>query len=269
MISIVRQLMRGPEFHSFAFISDDLFLVAFVDGGQLSFRVLPVTLGNSMSSAEDAQYLCEMRFPILRGTVEEVSIISEPSSTSTVPNIPAAPFTAFTDVLFTVTLRYSVGMDFESAVVFLIPRSTILYHVSCVSISSQKHLEWESWGPKGSRVLDIEPSNFWVYHSYGMKFIHTRLGEAVASMYNFNPYARRKDMNTADSHLPWKAMEKETKISGERNPFDIDVVTSLPGREASLELMADEHGWEATMITEDHVVMVQVSKSIIDVIFLQ
>ena len=143
--------MQGPEFHSFAFISDDLLLVAFVDGGQLSFRVLLVTLGNSMSSAEDAQYLCEMWFPILWGTVEEVSIISEPSLTSMVPNIPAAPFTAFTDVLFMVTLRYSTGMDFELAVVFLIPRSTILYHVSCVSISSQKHLEWESWGPKGSR----------------------------------------------------------------------------------------------------------------------
>jgi len=239
--------------------------VAFVDhGGQVSLRVLAVTPGNSMSSAEDVQYLCELRLPILRADVEGVLIISEPSPTSTSPNIPAAPFTASTDVLFTVTLSYSMDTDDDdvSAVVLLVPRSTILHQVSCVSSSPQKYVGWESWGETGSRMLDIQPSDVWVCHSYGMKFVHSRDGEAFACLYDLNPYATRKVVNTANSpDLPWKPMEKETKISGRRNPFSTDVFTSLPGREASLDLIPNEHGWEATMITGDHVVMVQVSGS--------
>jgi len=216
-----------------------------------------------MSSAEDVQYLCELRLPILRADVEGVLIISEPSPTSTSPNIPAAPFTASTDVLFTVTLSYSMDTDDDvSAVVLLVPRSTILHQVSCVSSSPQKYVGWESWGETGSRMLDIKPSNVWVCHSYGMKFIHSPDHGETASVYDLNPHATRKDVNTANPHLRWKAMEG-TKISGGRNPFRADVVTSLPGREASLNLIPNKHGWDATMITEDHIMMVQVSESTI------
>ena len=240
--------------------------MAFVDGGQVSLRVLAVTPGNSMSLAEDVQYLCELRFPQLRATVEDVSIISEPSPTSTVLNITAVPFTASTDVLFTVTLRYSMGTNFESALVLLVPRSTILYQVSCVSSSPQKYVGWETWGPTGSRMLDIEPSDVWVCHSYGMKFIH-KDGEANTSVYDLNPYATRKDVNTANPHIPWKAMKETKMIGGRRNPFKMDVITYLPGREASLKLTPNEHGWKAAMITEDHIVMVQVSESTTHTVF--
>jgi len=247
-------------------MSDEVFLAAFLDSDeQVSLKVLSVTLGNPVFSAKDVQPLCELRYPRLRAIAEgiDILIISEPTPASTVSNLSAAPFTcSSTDILFTVTLRYAIGMDVESAVVLLVPRSTILHQVSCVSSSPQKYVGWESWGETGSRMLDIQPSDVWVCHSYGMKFVHSRDGEAFACLYDLNPYATRKVVNTANSpDLPWKPMEKETKISGRRNPFSTDVFTSLPGREASLDLIPNEHGWEATMITGDHVVMVQVSGS--------
>ena len=236
--------------------------MTFVNYEQVSLRVLAVIPGNFMSSAKDVQYLCELRFPILRARVVDVSIISEPSPTSTSPNILAAPFTASTDVLFTVTLMYAIGIEVESAVVLLVPRSTILHQLSRVSSSPQKYVGWESWGETGSRMLDIESFDIQECCSYGMKFIHSPDGEEIANVYDLNPHATRKDVNIVNPHLPWKAME-ETEISGRRNPFQADVVTSLPGREAFLDLIPNEHGWVATMITEDHIVMVYVSESTI------
>lgn len=266
LILVMGQLIQSRELHSFTFISDELVLATFTDEEQVSLRVLAVTRGISIPSEKDVQYLCELRFPMLRAMAEGISISSEPSPTSTTPN-NTAPFThSSTDVLFTVTLKYSMGRNPSSFIVLLVPRSTILHHILCVSTSSQKHLKWESWGPKGSRMLDIEPSNVWVCHSYGMKFVHSPCRN-FANVYDLNPYATRKDVNSANRpDFPWGIMEKETKISGRHNPFDTDVVTSLPGREASIELIPNEHGWEATMIAEDHIVLVQVSKSTINTI---
>lgn len=226
------------------------------DDEQVSLRVLAV--GDTGS-----EYLCELRYPRLRTIVYEMSISSEPSPTSAISNIPAAPFThSSTDVLFTVTVTYSDSSSENEAITLLVPRSTILSQVSRVSASPQKYLEWESWGPTGSRMLKIKPSDVWVCYSYGMKFVHSSpAGSVFAHVYDFNPYATRTDVSSANCpHLPWKAMPMETKIRRGHNPFDIDVITSLPGRNATFHLMPSDHGWEATMITEDHIVLVQVSE---------
>ncbi|KAL4078607.1 hypothetical protein V8B97DRAFT_1880936 [Scleroderma yunnanense] len=254
-----KMLIRGREFRSFTFISDELILVVFISGGQVSLRILPV-IHELVSSASDVEYLCELRYPKLRATVDGVLIISEPSPTSTVPTNFQAPFTySSTDVLFTITLKYSLDTVSMSAVVLLVPRSTILSHVSSISTSPEKHLEWESWGAKGSRMLLLAPSDIWVCHTYGMKYIH-KDGGVSASIYDFNPYVTNKDVNTASCpRISWTAMEKETIIRGRTNPFEMDVVTSLPGRKAPLPLTPNGNGWEAAMITEDHIVMVQVS----------
>ena len=55
-------------------------------------------------------------------------------------------------------------------------------------------------------------------------------------------------------------MPMKTKIRRRRSPFDTNVTTSLPGREASIPLPPNDHGWESAMITEDHIVMISVSK---------
>lgn len=251
-------------------MSDEVLLAAFLEDGQVSLKVLSVAL-DSVSSAKDVQPLCELRYPGLRVVASDILIISEPIPASTVSNLSAAPFTcSSTDILFTVTLTYFMGSAFESAIVLLVPRSVILYQASRVSSSPQKYIEWELWGPQGSRILDIQPSDVWVCHSYGMKFVYGPDDQHAGCLYDFNPYATRKVVNTANRPgLPWKPMEKETKISGTRNPFDTDVVTSLPGCGVSLDilLLFNEDGWEATMITGDHIVMVQVSGSTINYIF--
>jgi len=142
---------------------------------------------------------------------------------------------------------------------FLVPRSTILNQLLSVAASPHKYLEWESWGPEGSRMLKLGRSEGWSCHSYGMKVVYCRLNETSARVFDFNPYTTRKDVNTARCpHLPWKYMPMETKIGRRRNLFDTDVVTCLPGREASIPLPPNTHGWENIMITEDHIAMVQV-----------
>ena len=111
-------------------------------------------------------------------------------------------------------------------------------------------------------MLKLDPSDIWACHSYGMKFVCSPDGGTFARMFDFNPYATRKDASCPQ--LPWKPMPMETKIRRRRSPFDTDVVTSLPGREASIPLPTSNNlGWESTMITEDHIVMVQVGKSTI------
>jgi len=266
------QFIELPEFTSFTFISDELVLVSFVDDDddeQVSLRILAVPPGNYVSSAGDVEYLCEFRYPRLRAScnVNDVFITPALLTASAVPDIPAAPFAhSSTDVLFTVTFKYAIDSDVET-VVLLVPRSTILNQVSSIAGSSQKYLEWESWGPAGSRMLKLNPSDIWACHSHGMKFIYSPDGGTFARLFDFNPYASRKDVNTASCpHLPWKAMSMATKIRRRRGPFDTDVVTSLPGREASIPLTPNNNGWESTMITEDHIVMVQVGTSTIHAI---
>ena len=239
--------------------------MSFVDDDeQVSLRILAVSPGNFVSSARDAEYLCELRYPRIRAScnVHDVSIASAPSTTSVLPGIPTAPFThSSTDVLFTVTFKYTIDSR-VGTVVLLVLRSTILNQVSSIAASSQKYLDWESWGPAGSRMLKLDPSDIWACHSYGMKFVCSPDGGTFARMFDFNPYATRKDASCPQ--LPWKPMPMETKIRRRRSPFDTDVVTSLPGREASIPLPTSNNlGWESTMITEDHIVMVQVGKSTI------
>ena len=257
---VLGQFIENPKFTSFAFISDELVLVPFVDDdGQVSLRILTVPHGNSVSSARDVDYLCELRCPRLLDHVRDVVMIPGSLPASAGPDIPArAPFApSSTDVLFTVIL-YPMALV-HGTVVLLVPRSTILNQVSSVAASPQKYLGWESWGPKGSRMLKLDQSEAWACHSYGMKFVHSPYGGTVAHVFDFNPYATRKDVNTASCpHLPWLGMPMETKIGGRRNPFDTDVVTSLPGREAFIPLIPDDLGWDSTTITEDHIVMVQV-----------
>ena len=234
------------------------------DYGQVSLRILAVLRGNPVSFAWDVEYLCELRYPRLRTFVDDTFITSAPLTTSAAPIIPVAPFAhSSTDVLFTVILKYTVDSG-AGAVILLVPRSTILNHISSVAASSQKYLEWESWGPKGSRMLKMDLSDVWACHSYGMKFVYSPDGGTFTRAFDLNPYSARKDVNSARCpHLSWKALPIETKIGRRRNPFDIDVVTSFPGREASIQLIPNNHGWESTMITEDHIVMVQVGKSAI------
>ena len=261
---VLGQFVEDPEFTSFTFISDELVLVSFVDDdGQVSLRVLAVPSGHSVSSAREVEYLCELRYPRLRGDVRDIVIMQAPLPTSAGPDIPRAPFVhSSTDVLYTVML-YTMDLGLGT-VVLLVPRSTILNQVLSVAASPQKYLEWESWGPKGSRMLKVNPSKVQACHFHGMKFVYSPHGGTFARVFDFNPYAARKDVNTASCpHLLWKTMPMETKISRRRNPFDIDVVTSLPGREASIPLTPNKHGWESTMITEDHIVMAQVGKSTI------
>jgi len=261
------QFIEDPKFTSFTFISDGLVLVLDIAGnGQVSLGILAVPPRYPVCNARSHGYLCELRYPRLSfgALVDDVLITSAPLTTLAVPDIPVAPFAhSSTDILFMVILKYIKDSGIET-VVLLVPHSTILNHISSVILSLQKSLEWESWGPKGSCMLKVDPSDVWIYHSYGMKFVYSPDGGTFVHTFDLNPYATRKVINTASCpDLSWKAMLMETKIRRRHNLFDTDVVTSFPGREASIQLTPNNHGWESTMITEDYIVMVQVGKSAI------
>jgi len=246
--------------------------VAFIDNDkQVSLRVFEVPPGNSVSSARDVEYLCKLRYPRLRSSLHDVLISSAPLTTSAVPSIPSVPFahSPTADVLITVIFEYEVDSRTDT-VVHLVPRSTILNQVSSISTSSRKFRNWKSWGPEGSRMLKLTSSNVWTCLSYGMKFIYCAVGGKYARVFDFNPYATTKDANSSASCalLPWEPLPMETKIRSRRKPFKIDMVTSLPGREAyALLPRMSVLGWEGAMITEDHIVLILVSGSTIRVIF--
>lgn len=219
--------IEDPKFTSFTFKSDELVLVTFVDDDD-----------------GDVVYLCELRYPRLRGDVGVVRIIPASLPTSAGSGILAQiPFAhSSTDVLFTIVL-HPVGLVVHQVVVLFVPRSTILNQLSSVAANPQKYLEWESWGPEGSRMLKLDRSESWSCHSYGMKAVYSPLNGTSARIFDFNPYRTRKNLNTPHSpHLPWKPLPMETKIGRRRNLFDINVVTSLQGREASIPLPPNIHG---------------------------
>jgi len=108
-------------------------------------------------------------------------------------------------------------------------------------------------------MLKMDSSAVRGFHCYGMKFVSLQRG-TIARVFDFNPYKTRKILSTFSYRFPWLAMPEETKFRRRHSPFDTAVVTSLKGCEIPILLIPDKDDWESTMITEDHVVMVQVGK---------
>ena len=268
------QYIYTPEFQSFAFMTEDLILAAILrTDREPTLRVLRIAAYvNPVHSLEDIPYVCELQYPELQGNVEYFLIRAEPTPTWRPPAGLRVPFYGSRkDFIFTISTRILSGETHESTVLF-VPLSTLLSEVERSLNVPRRVVAWNAWGPSGTRMVCREPSETWVCYTYGMKFIQGLRWKNghVARVYDFNPYAARNHVKTsADSPVLWNRLAKQTKPGGRCQSFCREVTTRLPGRVATITLEHSDEGWDAAMIGEDHIVMVQVryllSNIVIDV----
>ncbi|KIJ13367.1 hypothetical protein PAXINDRAFT_170440 [Paxillus involutus ATCC 200175] len=253
--------MRMLQFRSFAFMTEDLILAASVkSGNEPCLVVLSIAAcGNPIQALEDMPYVCELGYPALKGEVEHILIRSEPTPTWRPPAGLAVPFYASRkDFIFTINLRVMTDHDVRENTLLFVPLSTLLSQVALSYDAPQRSVAWKEWGPKGTRMIFRESSETWVCYTYGMRFIQgLRWKDGhKARVYDFNPYAARKH-ESIDSPISWKPLVRKATMNVQSHGFVEEVVTTLPGRVALVNLAHSKDGWEAAMIGEDNIVMVQ------------
>ncbi|KAF9223672.1 hypothetical protein BS17DRAFT_781042 [Gyrodon lividus] len=252
-----------PQFRSFSFMTEDLILAAIIrSDDEPCLDVLSITgCSDPIQDVKDMPYVCELRYPAFKGHVEHILIRSEPTPSWRPPASLMVPFYASRkNFIFTITLRLITDNDAQENTVLLVPLSTLLSQVSLSRDTPQRRVIWKEWGPQGSRMICRESSETWVCYTYGMRFIQGLRWKNghEARVYDFNPYAARKYVKTSnDSSIPWKPLVREATMKSQCFGFVEEVMTTLPGRVASFNLAHSKDGWEAAMIGEDNIVMVQ------------
>lgn len=246
-------------------MTEDLILAGISRSGkEPSLQVLNIAAHvNPVHSLEDMPFICELQYPKLQATMEYFVIRSEPTPTWRPPSSGVPFYCSRKDFVFTISMRTTLGETHESTVLF-VPLSILLSEVERSYGVPRRNVPWDAWGPGGTRLLFREPSDTWVCYTYGMKFIQGLRWKTghVARVYDFNPYAARKHTKASvNSSIRWKRLAKQSKSNARCDSFGGEVITKLPGRVANLTLHHSEDGWDAVMIGEDHVLMVQVRSS--------
>lgn len=257
------QQIHALGFKSFAFMTEDLILAAILRSDlEPTLQVLRIAaFVYPIYSVEDIPYVCELRYPNVKGAVENLLIRSEPTPTWKPSAGSGVPFYGSRkDFIFTISMRI-LWADTQEITVLFVPLSTLLSEVERSHGVPRRDVPWDVWGPDGTRVIRREPSEVWVCYTYGMRFIQGLRWNSghEARVYDFNRYAARKHVKASvDAPTPWKRLAPESKPSGHSPSFYRQVFTRLPGRVANVTLEHSDDGWDACMIGEDHIVMVQV-----------
>ncbi|KAF8442458.1 hypothetical protein L210DRAFT_3536652 [Boletus edulis BED1] len=254
--------IHAAGFTSYAFMTEDLILAANISPDTMEPVLQVLRLTPHVDSVPSLVNICQLLFPMIRGNTDYLSIRSEPPSTWKLPAGLGVPFyTSQKDTIFTISFCIILDdSDIMRKFDLFVPLSTLLLEVERSHGVLHRIALWDTWGPDGTRLLFMKPSATRTGYAYGMKFIQglRRNNGHVARVYDFNPYAARKHAETsADSSTPWKRLARQSKFSASGRIFYKDVVTRLPGRVATITLEHSDEGWEAAMIGEDHIVMVQ------------
>jgi len=249
---------------SYAFMTEDLILATVIrSDSEPALQILRVSAHvGPIRSLEETPCVCELQLPKVKGNVEWLLVRSEPTPTWKPPTGSGVPFYASRkDYIFSVSIRAFVdGME-RNTVLFL-PLSTLLLEVERSHDVPRRNVPWDAWGPDGTRIASVRPSETWVCYTYGMKFVQDipwKNGHA-AQVYDFNPYAARKHVKTTvDSPIPWKHLVDESKPLGCKGFYNPEqVVTRLPGRVATIALARSDDSRDVVfMIGEDHIVIVK------------
>lgn len=226
------------------------------------------SFSEEMKEYKDVSYICGLEYPKMKANVIDMLIRSEPTPGWSPSQTVQTPFFfARSDRIFTIILRVNVDRhSTEECTVLIVPLSTIVARVELSGGTRKRNFPWKEWGPNGSYMLLRTPSEVWVCHVYGMKFIQLlpwNKGK-FARVYDFNRYAARRDVcneQTTESKLPWKRLGMPQSLNVRCSAFDEKVNTYLPGRVATIEVIpnGDSHDWEAAMISEDNIIVVSVS----------
>ncbi|KAF9239138.1 hypothetical protein BU15DRAFT_62151 [Melanogaster broomeanus] len=262
--------IQCAELRSFSMLTEDLILAVTVPMPcEPSLDVLSIsecqhgpaaTPNSSPLQFADIPCICGFQLPRVRGNDLDIFIRSEPSPLATPSPSLRVPFSmSQRDCLYVVALRCQVAY-FTRSVVLMALRSTFLArairnrggddNVKCgidttscldetVPANPSQVIPWQDWGPTGTRILPLDPSDSWFCYTHDTKYIHP-VSENVANLYDFNPYAirrhPRKSPQAAHDGSMWTPLELESKIMAKVSFFLEDVTTRLPGSIAHVEL---------------------------------
>lgn len=262
--------IRDTNIRSFSFVTEDLLLVGIVavEGDEMPPRLDVISIDSfseEMDHYKDVNYICGLEYPKMTADVLDMLIRSEPTPGWSPSQTVQTPFFfARSDRIFTITLRVSLDSNStEECTVLIVPLATIMAQVELSHGIQKRNVPWTQWGPNGSYMLLRNPSEAWVCYVYGMKFIQLlpwKKGNHVR-VYDFNRYAARRDVRneqTTEPKLLWKRLGMPQPLNSRCSAFDEEVNTYLPGRVATVEVMASDtsYDWEAAMIGEDNIVLV-------------
>ncbi|KAG1762733.1 hypothetical protein EDD22DRAFT_952902 [Suillus occidentalis] len=225
------------------------------------------SFSKEMKEYKDVSYICGLEYPKMKASVLDMLIRSEPTPGWSPSQTVETPFFfARSDRIFTITLRVTVDHNStEECTVLIVPLSTIMAQVESSGGTQKRNVPWKEWGPNGSHIFLRTPSEVWVCHVYGMKFIQLlpwNKGK-FARVYDFNRYAARRDVcneQTTEPKIQWKRLGMPQSLNVRCSTFDEKVNTYLPGRVANIEVIpnGDSHDWEAAMISEDNIIVISV-----------
>ncbi|KAG6373373.1 hypothetical protein JVT61DRAFT_6520 [Boletus reticuloceps] len=240
---------------SYAFMTEDLILATIIrsDSGPALQILRASAQVDPIRSLEETPCVCELQLPRVQGDVEWLLVRSEPTPTWKPPTGSGVPFYASRkDYIFSVSIRAVVD-EMDGNTVLFIPLSTLLLEVERSHDVPRRNVPWDAWGPDGTRIISMQPSETWICYTYGMKFVqHVPWNNGYAAqVYDFNPYAARKHHAEESKPAGWC----EGFYSSEQE----QVVTRLPGRVATIALAHSNDSRDAAMIGEDNIVIVQVA----------
>lgn len=221
-----------------------------------------------MVALEDSSYLCSFMLPVPGDWTERLDIeIQADPAPSFVPDAAlSVPFFASREGrMNVVTLVLTNGIEIQSFA-FMIPSSTLSKHITCLPAGQGHVLNWDEWGPNGSRMIfKPQHSNTWVCHVYGLRYttpddMSDDDGATSISVYDFNPLPIWR-ANSASSE---QGQVTEAITIDTDGVFAAPVTTSLPYRLSKVcwgpeEDATDFGRFGSVMCSEDSLIVVGVS----------
>ncbi|CAL1695559.1 unnamed protein product [Somion occarium] len=263
--------VSGDPVKAFAFLTDHHILLAKLVTYSATLAVVDLQTSHAeLTPCEDLQVECEFYLPELltRNIVVDILLRLDPGPNWTPnPDLKVPFHIARGDRLFVVTVSlFSPGDQHLRAYTLFIPSTTIFKHMDMYS----GDIEWEQWGPAGSRLIYPTPSisRVWVCYVYGMGFtflLRSQMHEQRQTLYmfDFNQLAIRKSMqekaniDEPQTSESWNLMTDDSVIDAGASVFNDSIKTSLPFRFRIHDIAPDPDGRAvAAMLSEDSIILV-------------
>lgn len=98
----------------------------------------------------------------------------------------------------------------ERPFIFLFFAETIRKLATKYGNGTCTQMNWETWGPQNTRILERAAPSQWICYTYGSKFayLNTTAGQAVVTIFDFNPAAVRTGEDVMVETYPGGSISK-------------------------------------------------------------
>ncbi|KAI0695131.1 hypothetical protein BC835DRAFT_1273744 [Cytidiella melzeri] len=266
---ICEMALKGQTIGSFGFLDHEHILVGIVQHQPLLQVMNFKTASSNLTVLQNAPFECALRWPTLQpwAVALAMSIRSDPSpGWRPHPDLKVPFQTAQNGRLFAITLWVAEGANIYTLLLF-VPFSTVTSHLKSLATPSQI-LEWEQWGPEGSRMMKAPDghSMIWVCYIFGQSFIapwrtprYTELpvGPKAIQILDFNQLVIKKELVKEENETAVTKINNSPHELRLGSIFQETVTTSLPYRRKVIDVpLHPYHTFSAVMLSEDSIVTV-------------